>query len=206
MTNQRRELQDDDDATDAAHEAGDHRERHQGDVAAELEHAEQDLKQPGEHDHRERHRRVVGVLGDRAGHDHRHRPGRTGNLRRRAAEQRREETDEDRAVQSRDRPGAGRHAERKRKRQRDDRRRQAAENVAAQVVEGQPMDQRHPASPEGELRGPAPRGLLESGVRRTVFWPKSASLRRMYHKTPSADHAAFEPMLARHRQRLRRGG
>jgi hypothetical protein len=44
------------------------------------------------------------------------------------------------------------------------------------------MDQRHPASPDRGLRGPTPRGLLESVVGRTVFWLKRASLRRIYHK------------------------
>ena len=112
VTDQGAELQNDDDAADAAHEAGDHRKRHQADVAADLEDAEQDMKHAGQHDHGEGHRRFVTVLGDDSGHDDRHRPGRARYLRRCAAEQRREEADEDRAVQAGDRPGAGRDTER----------------------------------------------------------------------------------------------
>jgi len=135
VSDQGRHLQDDDDAADPAHKPGDHRERHQADVTAQLHHSEGDLEQPGHHHHREGEDGGVGELGQDAGHDHGHGPGRAGHLGRGTAEQRREQADEDGAVEPGDRAGPRGHPERERQGQGDHGGGQTAVNIAAKVVE-----------------------------------------------------------------------
>jgi hypothetical protein len=148
ITQQRWQLDDDQNEADARHEARDDRVGHHRDVAAELQHAEQDLEQPGHHDRRERHcHALLGVGGDHAHDDRRehdgHGPGGLGDQRRRAAEDRREEPDQHGAVQARLSAGAGRDTEGERHRQCDDGRGDAAEQVALGVVQAELIEDPH---------------------------------------------------------------
>ena len=91
------QLQDDQDQADPAHEAGDHRVRHLGDVAPQTQQAKADLKYASQHHHREGHgQAVLGVAGCQASddrcHHHRHRARGLGDQRGRAAKQGREQT------------------------------------------------------------------------------------------------------------------
>jgi hypothetical protein len=113
-------LQDDDDHADPGHEPGHHGLRHQLDVMAEAEQAEQDLEGPGEHHRRECHREVAAEFGEDQGHHHRHRPGGPRNLVACAAKHRGKKTGQDGAPQSRQRTGAGSDTEGQRQRQRHD--------------------------------------------------------------------------------------
>jgi len=150
------ELQQDDDHADAGHEPGDHRCGHVIDVASHAQQPERDLQQAAEHHHGKRDRgpfrRIVWkhrqVLREHRGHHHGHRAGGPRHLRRRAAEQRGEEADEDRAVDARNRTGARGDAEGHCQRQRNHGRSQAAGNVTVEVAEVKPVKELH-KSPTG---------------------------------------------------------
>ena len=147
MAEQGRDLQDDDDAADAGHETRNHRERHQADIAPELENPEQHLEEPAQHDHGEGQGGIVSILGDDPGHHHGHRSGRSRNLSRGAAEQGGEKADENGAVQPRHRPRPRGHAEGQSQRQRHHRGGQAAVDVAAKTIEIQAVNKPHNTAP-----------------------------------------------------------
>jgi len=132
---QRCELQNNNDAPNAGHESGDHRVGHQADIAPELEYAEADLKQPGHDDHRESQGGLLGVVGQNARHDHRHGAGGSGDLTRGTAEQRGQQTDENSAVYAGYRSGPEGHAERQGQRQGDHRRSDTAVKITVEIVE-----------------------------------------------------------------------
>ena len=99
------QLQDDQDQADPAHEAGDHRVRHLGDVPPQTQQAKADLKHPSQHHHREGHgQAVLGVAGCQASddcrHHHRHRARGLGDQRGRAAKEGREETHQHRTPEA----------------------------------------------------------------------------------------------------------
>ena len=127
------ELKRDDDDTDTAHEAGDHRIGHQFHILAELQHAKADLKDTGEDDGREDQRRVAAKRRVEAGENDDHRAGRAGDLGPCAAEDGRKEANEDGAPEAGDRAGARGFTEGEGQRQGDDTGGQAAEQVASQV-------------------------------------------------------------------------
>jgi hypothetical protein len=134
--------------------SGDHRVRHEFDVLADAQEAEQDLEQAAEGNDGEGEGGPVpgsvgkhgGVLGEDRRHDDGHGARRAGYLGRRAAAERGEEPHEDRAVQAGDRTRAGGHAHRHRQRQGHHRGGQATVDIAAQSVEVESVDQWHRGS------------------------------------------------------------
>ena len=147
------ELQDDDDAADAGHETRNDRKRHHVNEPAESQHAEHDLKGAAQDNDGEGHADIMRVFDQDRGHHHGHRSGGSRNLGRRTAEKGREQPDGNGAIETGDRARAGRNTKGQRQRQRHDRRRDATEDVAAQIVEAQAVDEGHSRrSLEGDRR------------------------------------------------------
>ena len=113
-----RSLDQHDDDADTGHEPGHHhigRVRHE---AADPGQSQKHLKQTGQDDHQQGFGEAARVAGDDDRHGYGHGPRRSGYLRPRAAEHRREKADRDRTVQARGRPHARRDAKGQRHRQR----------------------------------------------------------------------------------------
>ena len=123
--------------------------RDQADETPQLEDTEQDLEGPPEHHHGKGNGCALGgvirvearVMGEDDGHDHGHRSGGAGYLGRGAAKQRREQADEDGAVDTGDGAGAGSDAHAHGQGQGDHGGGQSAVDVALDVVEMQAVDQ-----------------------------------------------------------------
>jgi hypothetical protein len=151
LAHQRADLQQDDDDANAAHKAGDHRVGYQLDVLANAQYAKQDLEQATEYYDREGDGRTLsrvvrehaGVLDEDGRHHDRHRAGRAGDLGRRATEQGGEQTDENRAIESRDGANPGGNPHGHSQWQCNHGCGQAAVDVAADIVEMESVDQLH---------------------------------------------------------------
>ena len=80
VTDQRFELQDNNNQANAGHKPGYDGIGHQVDVTPDSQVAKQDLEPARHHYHRESDRRPVSELGEYARRNNRHRAGRAGNL------------------------------------------------------------------------------------------------------------------------------
>jgi hypothetical protein len=142
------QLQDDQDDADAGHETRYHGIRHQGDVLAETQHAQQDLEQPGKDNDREGHGHAIDriggdQLGDNGREDHGHRARRLGHQAWRTAEQRGKQPDEYRTVEPGLRAGTRGNAEGQRHRQGNHRGRDATKYIAANILQVYFVEQLH---------------------------------------------------------------
>ena len=135
MTEKGVDLQDDDDHADAAHKARNHRVGHQADVVADPEHAEGDLKDPGQYHRGEDQADIAGQTREKAGEHHHHRPRGARDIGRCAAEQCGEETHEDRAVHTGHGAESRGHAKGERQGNGHHAGGQAAVNITAQVAQ-----------------------------------------------------------------------
>ena len=134
----RQDLEQNDDDADARHEARDHGVRGVDDEASYSEQTEGDLQQAAQHDNRRDLGRIMGVVGDNDRHGNRCRPGRSGDLRRRAAQYGSQEADNYRAVQPGNRTQTGGHAKGQGQRQRHHRCGNPAKNISAQGFQIEP--------------------------------------------------------------------
>ena len=119
------------DRGDAGRESDRHRIRDELDVAAEPQKADRHQDQP--RDQRRQHQPVIAVALHDRGDEHDEGARRAADLHAAAAEQRHDETADDRRVEAALRTDAGGNRDRHRQRQRDDRDRQAGERIRAQV-------------------------------------------------------------------------
>ena len=106
MPEQARELEGNDDDTDAAHEARDDRVGHQFHILAEAHDAQQDLHDARKYDGAKNKCRVAAERRIEAGKDDDHRTGRAGNLGSGAAKQGGKEANKDGAPEAGNGAGA----------------------------------------------------------------------------------------------------
>ena len=148
QTEKRQGLDQNNDDANPGHEARDNGIGCIGDVASDLQDAEEHLQRATQKDDGERFRQVTGILRNDCAHNDGHRTGRARNLRWRAAKDRGKKAGGNGAIKTGDRACARGDAESERQRQRDDGRGDATKNIALECLhvefENRPSNGRHP--------------------------------------------------------------
>ena len=135
LTDERQDLVQDEHDTDTGHEPGNNAIGCVDDEPANSRQAEEHLHEAGQNDHGERFAKSARVARDDDRHGDGHRRGGSGHQAARTAEDRREEAERDRTVETRGRPHARCNPEAQDDRQRDHHGCCATEEVGAQRLE-----------------------------------------------------------------------